>query len=149
MKFKISWPAGIILSITAFVIFILTFLYLSFTPKYSHELMSDDYYKDELNYQQEIDKLNNATELKQNITYKKVDSGLLISFPKEFEASKIKGTINFQRGSNSKIDFIIPIELETLDFLIENGKLVEGRWDIKIDWTANNKAYLFKEKIMY
>jgi hypothetical protein len=149
MKFKISWPAGIILSIAAFVIFILTFVYLSFTPKYSHELMSEDYYKDELNYQQEIDKLNNAAELKQNITYKKVDSGLLISFPKEFEASKIKGTIDFQRGSNIKIDFNIPIELETLDYLISNDKLVAGRWDIKIEWTANNKTYLFKEKIMY
>ena len=117
MKFKISWPAGIIISIASFVIFILYFVFkVTFLPEYNHHLVSEDYYKDELNYQKEIDKLDNATELKQNITYKKVDSGLLISFPSEFEASEIKGTITFQRLSNSKIDFEFPIELKTNDF---------------------------------
>ena len=150
MKFKISWPAGIIISIASFVIFILYFVFkVTFLPEYNHHLVSEDYYKDELNYQKEIDKLDNATELKQNITYKNVDSGLLISFPSEFEASEIKGTIAFQRLSNSKIDFEFPIELKTNDFLIKNENLVEGRWNIKIEWTVNNKTYLFKEKIMY
>lgn len=150
MKLKISWPTGIIISITAFVIFILSFVYkATFMPAYDHHLVSEDYYKDELNYQKEIDKLNNAAELKQNITYKKVDSGLLISFPLEFETTDIKGTIAFQRLSNNKIDFELPIELETNDFLITNENLVEGRWNVKIEWTANNKTYLFKEKLMY
>ncbi len=151
MKFKISWPTGIIISIAAFVIFILSFVYkVTFLPQYDHHLVSDDYYKDELNYQQEIDKLNKAAELKQNIILKKVDLGLLISFPSEFEASKIKGTIAFQRLSNDKIDFQLPIDLETNDLLIADEKLVDGRWNIKIEWTVNNNnTYLFKEKIMY
>jgi len=151
MKFKISWPTGIIISIAAFVIFILSFVYkVTFLPQYDHHLVSDDYYKDELNYQQEIDKLNKAAELKQNIILKKVDLGLLISFPSEFEASKIKGTIAFQRLSNDKIDFQLPIDLETNDLLIPDEKLVDGRWNIKIEWTVNNNnTYLFKEKIMY
>ena len=150
MKFKISWPAGIIISIASFVIFILYFVFkVTFLPEYDHHLVSEDYYKDELNYQKEIDKLNNAAELKQNITYKKVDSGLLFSFPSEFKTSQIKGTVDFQRISNSKIDFKFPIALETNDFLISNENLVEGRWNVKIEWTVNNKTYLFKEKIMY
>ncbi|WP_372792102.1 FixH family protein [Lutibacter sp.] len=151
MKFKISWPTGIIISIVAFVIFILSFVYkVTFLPQYDHHLVSDDYYKDELNYQQEIDKLNKAAELKQNITLKKIDLGLLISFPSEFEASKIKGIIAFQRLSNDKIDFELPIDLETNDLLIPDEKLVDGRWNVKIEWTVNNNnTYLFKEKIMY
>ncbi len=72
MKFKISWPTGIIISIAAFVIFILSFVYkVTFLPQYDHHLVSDDYYKDELNYQQEIDKLNKAAELKQKYYFKK------------------------------------------------------------------------------
>lgn len=150
MKLKISWPAGIIISITAFVIFILSFVYkVTFLPQYDHHLVSEDYYKDELNYQQEIDKLNNAAKLQENVTYKKVAKGLLIKFPSKFEPSQIKGTISFQRMSNEKIDFKIPIKLETNNYLIENDKLVEGRWDVKIEWTVQNKTYLFKEKIMY
>ena len=150
MKFKISWPTGIIIAIAAFVVFILSFVYkVTFVPQYNHHLVSDDYYKEELNYQQEINKLNKAAELKENITFKKLPSGLLISFPLEFEASKIKGTMSFLRLSNGKLDFQFPIELKTNDYLITNKNLVEGRWDVKIEWTVNNITYLFKEKIIY
>ena len=33
--------------------------------------------------------------------------------------------------------------------VISNEKLIEGRWNVKIEWTVNNNTYLFKEKIMY
>ena len=150
MKLKISWPASIIIAITAFIVFILSYVYkATFMPAYDHHLVSEDYYKDELNYQQEIDKLNAATNLKENVTINKVENGLLISFPEEFEPSQIKGTIRFQRLSNSKIDFQLPIELKTSDFLIADENLVDGRWNVKIEWSVNNNTYLFKEKIMY
>ena len=150
MKFKISWPAGIIFVLAAFIIFILSFVYkATFIADYDHHLVSEDYYKDELNYQQEIDQLNNAAELNQNITYKKVTEGLLISFPSEFDPAQISGTISFQRLSNDKLDFEFPIALETTDYLILDENLVEGKWNVKIEWVVNDKTYLFKEQIMY
>lgn len=150
MKFKISWPIGIIIAIASFVIFILSFVYkVTFLPEYDHHLVSKDYYMDELNYQQEIDKENKGIALEENILLTKVDNGLLITFPDEFDHTKISGTIDFQRLSNNKIDFSIPIELASKDYLIEDENLVEGRWDVKIEWTVNEEAYLFKEKIKY
>ena len=150
MKFKISWPTAIIISIAAFIIFILSFVYkVAFLPEYDHHLVSEDYYKDELNYQQEIDKQNKGAELKENIKLIKTTEGLIISFPSEFDPSQISGLISFQRLSNSKIDFSHPIKLKTNDFLIEDEKLVDGRWDIIIEWSVNNIAYLYKEKINY
>lgn len=150
MKFKISWPAGIIISIVAFVIFILSFVYkVTFLPEYDHHLVSEEYYKDELNYQKEIDQQNKGIALKENVSIKKTNEGLLVSFPKEFEPSTISGIIYFQRLSNDKIDFELPIKLETNEFLIKKETLVEGRWDIKIEWIVNENKYLYKEKIMY
>jgi len=150
MKFKISWPTGIIIAIASFVIFILSFVYkVTFMPEYDHHLVSEDYYKDEMNYQQEIDKQNKGANLKENVTLTKNSEGLLINFPAEFDATKISGTISFQRLSNDKIDFIIPIKLESSSFFIKKENLVAGRWDVKIEWTVNNIAYLFKEKIIY
>ena len=104
---------------------------------------------DELNYQQEIDKQNKGIDLNENVTLKKVDTGLLISFPSEFDYSKITGTINFLRLSNDKIDFSLPINLSSNEVLIEDKNLVEGRWDVKIEWTVNDNTYLLKEKINY
>jgi len=150
MKFKISWPAGIVIALVSFVIFILSFVYkVTFLPEYDHHLVSEDYYKDELNYQQEIDKQNRGAQLTEDIVVKKVDDGIVISFPSEFEPNQINGTIFFQRMSNDKIDFSLPIELKSNDFLIKDDNLVEGRWDIKIAWNVNNETYLYKEKIIY
>jgi len=150
MKFKISWPTGIIIAMSAFIIFILSYVYkATFMAEYDHHLVSDDYYKDELNYQQEINKLNKAATLKEDVTLTKVAEGLLIKFPSEFNAEKITGTISFQRPSNDKIDFQLPIKLITSDYLITDGNLVEGRWNVKIEWAINGTTYLFKEKLMY
>ena len=150
MKFKISWPTGIIIAIASFVIFILSFVYkVTFLPEYDHHLVSDDYYMEELNYQQEIDKQNKGIDLKENVTIKKVDKGLLISFPSEFDYSKISGTIDFLRLSNDKIDFSMPIKLTANELLIGDENLVDGRWDVKVEWTVNDNTYLLKEKINY
>ena len=150
MKFKISWPAGIIISLSAFIIFILSFVYkVVFLPEYDHHLVSDDYYKDEINYQQEINKLNNAAKLENNVFIENIDKGILIHFPLEFDKSKILGVIYFKRMSNSKIDFQLPIKLESHNYLIPDEKLVDGRWDIKIEWTYIDQTYLFKKKISY
>ena len=150
MKFKINWPTSIVIALSAFIIFILFFvIQVTFLPEYDHHLVSEDYYKEELNYQDEIDKLNNADSLSKNIMLKKTDNGLEIVFPNEFEPEKIKGVILFKRLANSKIDFDIPINLKSNKFLIKDSSLVEGRWDVKIDWTVNGVSYLFKEKITY
>ena len=150
MKFKISWPTSIILALSAFIIFILSFVFkATFLPEYDHHLVSDDYYKDEMNYQQEIDKLNKAAALNEDVTLTKVAEGLLIKFPAEFDPEKIAGTIKFQRPSNDKIDFQLPIKLTTADYLILDDNLVQGIWNVKIEWTFNSNTYLFKEKLMY
>jgi len=150
MKFKISWPTGIIIAIIAFIVFILSFVYrVTFMAEYDHHLVSEEYYKDELNYQKEIDKLNNAANLKEDITLKIVDNGLLITFPSKFDPTQISGLISFKRLSNDKIDFQFPIELKTNKYIVNDANLVEGRWDVKIEWTINNITYLFKEKLMY
>ena len=68
MKLRFTWGTGIFLAMLAFMIFILSFVYKSIAmDEYQHELVSEDYYKEELHYQEEIDKLNNSNSLSQNI----------------------------------------------------------------------------------
>ena len=58
---KFNWGTGIVLSFVAFIIFILYFVYLASTDnKADHDLVTKEYYKEELNYQKEIDAGNNA-----------------------------------------------------------------------------------------
>ena len=146
---KINWGTGIVISIVLFMIFILYFVYQSLTPEYTHELVSEDYYKDELHYQKEIDKLNNAVKLKSKISLMNSDKGITIQFPDSINYQDVKGIISFQRYSNSVLDFSKNIELTSNKIIIPDSILVSGKWIIKIDWNYNGKEYLFKDGWFY
>ena len=111
MKLKISWPTGIIIAITAFVIFILSFVYkVTFMPKYGHHLVSEDYYKDELNYQQEIDKennqkspVNNAKEKFEVLFFDEVKNGRTSVFTEKQLSSFIYKEVQYTEPSYSII----------------------------------------------
>ena len=150
MKIKFNWGTGIVVAMVAFMIFILSFVYKTIAiDKYEHQLVSEDYYKDELHYQQEIDKLNNAAKLTRNIELSNTGNGVKILFPEDMDFTKISGTILFQRLSNDKLDFSQGIQLTNNSQVITEEKLVEGKWVVRIEWNYNNQEYLFKESWFY
>jgi hypothetical protein len=149
MKIKFNWGTGIFIAIVLFMTFILTFVYKSFSEKYRHELVSEDYYGDELRYQEEIDKLNNALKLNEDISLHVSNKGITIVFPEDIDFNKIFGIISFQRLSNKKLDFNQEINLKSHTVLIPENKLVLGKWEVKIDWLYEDEKYLLKESIFY
>lgn len=150
MKIKINWGTGIVIAITLFIVFILSFVYKTiFIEKYEHHLVSEDYYKDELHYQEEIDKLNNVKNLSENVSLNNSENGITISFPKDKDFNKIKGTVNFLRRSNEKLDFEKKINLSSNSMLIEDSILIKGKWEIRVDWQYEKEEYLLKESWFY
>ena len=150
MKIRLNWPTGIFIAILSFMVFILSFVYKSIAmDEYQHELVSEDYYGDELHYQEEIDKLNNAKGLNQDIVLSNTKNGVTISFPKDIDPESISGSIYFQRLSNEKLDFTEEIKLTDHEQLISVDKVVSGKWIVKIDWMAGKNAYLFKDSWFY
>ncbi len=150
MKIKFNWGTGIVIAMLLFMIFILSFVYKTIAiDKYEHHLVSEDYYKDELYYQEEIDKLNNASKLSENITLSNSSQGVTIQFPNNMDFNKIKGTIHFQRRSNYKLDFDKEIKLNDHFVIIPDSSLVSGKWIVKIDWQYNDEKYLLKESWFY
>jgi hypothetical protein len=147
---KISWGTGIVLAFIGFISFIMYFIVtMNIDDKYNHDLVSDDYYGDELIYQKDIDKLQNSETLETNIGYEKTAEGLLIKFPETLDYNKIKGTLFLYRPSNKQLDFDTAISLSNSNLLIPDKRLVDGRWNIKIDWQYKEKSYLYKESINY
>ena len=147
---KINWGTGIVIS---FILFIGFIMYMVITmmsgDKYNHDLVTEEYYKKEINYQEEIDAEKNAQLLSENIEVKTSSKGVEIYFPKDLKFKEIKGIINFYRPSNKKLDFNIPIDLKSHSLIILNEKVVEGKWGIIIDWKYEGVKYLFKDKINY
>ncbi len=147
---KINWGTAIFIAVICFIGFIMYFVVrMSTNDKYDHDLVTEEYYQEELKYQEEIDKEKNAKTLEANITWGKTKEGIIIKFPKNLDKKNIEGTVFLYRPSNKQLDFETPISLSNHHLLIPDNRLLDGRWNIKIDWKYNNNSYLFKEEINY
>lgn len=147
---KVNWGTGIAIAIIGFIGFIMYFVITMSTDKaYSHDLVTEQYYQQELTYQQEIKALQNTADLKENIILKKEKNGLQIHFPKEMNLKNIEGKVFLYRPSSKQLDFEFPISNSKPYLLVPEQRLVDGRWNIKIAWKYNNKEYLYKKELVY
>jgi hypothetical protein len=148
---KINWGTGIVIAFALFMSFILFFIIkVQTNSKYDNEFVVKEYYKKELLAQQDLDKEQNAYDLKKDqVLIKEVPEGIAIDFPKDFDFKTIQGKVSLYRPSNQKLDFEVPISLSSAHLLIPKSNLVGGRWDISIDWNYQGKNYLNKQEVYF
>lgn len=150
MGFKFNWGHGIFLSLVFFVLFIGSFVYKTlFVSAYNHPLVSKEYYKEEVAYQDEIDRLNNANKLKDNVKVQKSSKGIFLVFPPETDYNKIHAFLKLQRTNNADFDIEKEIVLDSSTYLIPYKDLVKGRYALKLNWEYKDIPYQYREKIDY
>jgi hypothetical protein len=147
---KINWGTGIVIAFIAFISFIMYFVVnMNVNKKYDHDLVTEDYYKKELEFQNDIDKETNAKNLVENLSWQKTTEGLVITFPETLIKENITGKVFLYRPSNKQFDFETELSLSNHNLLIPDKRLLDGRWNIKVDWQYNGKSYLYKKEIIY
>jgi hypothetical protein len=112
-------------------------------------LVSKDYYKKEIEYQNEINKLKNVQNLKEAFAFQYIDKHqtFKIKFPKDIK----QGQVMFFRPANARKDFTVPVETGTdgVQLIpIGNRKLDKGFWRVKIDWQDAQKKYYVEKRIV-
>ena len=147
---KINWGTGIVLAFIGFIAFILYFVVrMSTDDRANHDLVTEEYYKKELTYQQDMDASRAATEMDANLKVEKTDEGLMVYFPKRFDPNEITGTVSLYRPSNKHLDTDFPISLTKTHLLIPDNRLVGGRWDIIVKWQYGGQDFFHKQKLIY
>lgn len=147
---KTNWGTAIVIAFISFIAFIMYFVItMSTNNKFNHDLVTEDYYQQELKYQEDINKVENTRQLTENISWEQTKNGILLKFPKDLNINNIKGNVFLYRPSNKQLDFEMPISLSNHYLLIPDNRLLDGRWNIKIDWSYKNEAYMFKDKFNY
>ena len=146
----LNWGTGIVLAFVAFIAFILFFVIrMSTDTRADHDLVTKEYYQQELDYQEEIDAEKNARALGSNVQIEKTADGLKITLPEELHNSNSMGTMSLYRPSNKHLDFDLDVRLSKTHLLIPDNRLLGGRWDISLRLEHEGKTYLFKERIIY
>ncbi len=146
---KINWGTGIVIAFALFMSFILFFVFLvQSDSKYDNELVLEDYYRHENNLQSQINKEIAAENLQEKVTIETLPEGIFVHFPKNFDFKNIKGKVFLYRPSNQKLDFEKNISLSNSFLLIPKTALVDGRWNITIDWSYGENNFLTKENLV-
>jgi len=143
---QISWGTKIAMLYISFVLLIIFMVVLSMNQKI--ELVSKDYYAQELVYQNKIDEMNNANALSESVESTITLEGLTLTFPKNFKSSKVNGTVLFFRPSDASKDYKTTVVLnDNLQQNISKNNLSSGMYKMQLSWSANDKNY-FIEKVI-
>lgn len=147
---KINWGTGIVIAFVLFIGFILFFVIKTSTDSnYDYDMVADDYYNDELQYQEQIDKLENTKTDKVELVFTKIPEGIKIEFPSNLNYNDITGTVSLYRPSNQVLDFEMPLSISKNSLLIPKKVLIGGRWDIHVEWNYKSKKYLSNYSINF
>lgn len=146
---KLHWGHGLAIALGCFIIFILFLIFVFPMGKQNAEMISNNYYEEELEYQQVIDAKNNATKLKQQPAYKATSEGMMISFPNEIMPDN--GKVNFVlfRTNDSNLDVKKEIALQHNVFLIPKKVISAGSYTLKLKWKENKIPYQVDYDILW
>ena len=141
---KISWGKGIVIAMSLFIGFIVSLSVILMTRQI--DLDSEDYYKMEINYQEEINQLNNMNKLAVSPEVVVKNNMLNILLPDKLPIEHAE--IVLSRPDNSNLDQKFPIE-GTQFFSIPLEKLVKGKYNYELKFEANKTSYLRKGEIYF
>lgn len=137
-----TWGHGIVVALGAFMVFILSMIFIFSRGWQNAELVSDDYYRDELVYQQVIDAKNLAEALPQKPKYEQNSSGIKIIFPADVAANSSAVRFDLFRTEDKRLDIKKDVALSSDHaFLIPAKVLAPGNYTLKLHWHKNGKDY--------
>lgn len=143
-----NWGWKIVVLYLAFVVMTLSMVFFFMRQKV--DLVADDYYKQEIEYQGQIDKISNTKLLKEQVGFEYLSPERIVKFifPADHIKNGVKGNIHFYRPANADEDKQFEINLETTgEQVVAVGSLSKGLWKLKISWTSSGKEF-YDEKVV-
>lgn len=142
---KLNWGNGIAFVYIAFVVLVGFMVYLTFGEKW--DLVSEDYYEQEIKYQDKIDQKSAAIadEIKPQLS---IDGKqLVVKIPTDEAMAQLSGTIHFFRPSDASKDFQMTLSGEQLE-KIALDRFSKGKYTAKIEWEINGKKYYNEQTLI-
>lgn len=138
-----DWGKGIVLTIIGFVVLIMTMVVISVRMD-GIELVTENYYEEEIKYQDRIDESNSASDLdREVISYDTQSKTIELDLP-----NGTKGSLQLFRPSDSSLDQKINVEVTHSGITqIPLKELKAGYWKVQLNWSENGIDYYQEKKI--
>ena len=144
-----AWPYAIVAVFVLFAGYIGSMVYRAMQTDVN--LVSADYYQQELAHQQRIDAAARAAALPTpvQVRYDAASRYLTLQLPASLAGQAVAGQIHFFRPSNQKLDFTVPLRTAAdLQQSINTSQMPLGFWRVQLAFTAGGRAYFIEQDLV-
>jgi len=144
-----AWPY--VIAVYFAVVITAIAIFITWAVKQNMDLVRNDYYEQEILFQQHIDALARAKALgsKARLNFNGNAHALLIQIPSDHTTLPFKGTVHLYRPSDARLDRRVELKPSAAgEQLVNTAQLAPGLWKARVEWTANRQAYLLENNIV-
>lgn len=143
------WPLCVGLALGLFAVGLVALIVAAVSS--NSDLVAEDYYEQEIRYQEQLDRLERASGLDEAIavTHDGALGVLLLRFPAAYAGEVVSGEVHLYRPSAAGLDRKVPLALNAAgQQVIPAGALASGRWQVKIRWAVRGKEYYVERRLV-
>jgi len=149
MKHKNLWPLGIVLAYVLFASGLAVMVFIACSHK--TELVSANYYEQEVKYQIRLDQLNRTAQFGEQVkvAFDNAAKRISISLPPGHANSATSGSVQLYRPSAAGLDRELKLELDgNASQSLDATTLQPGLWKVRIYWTFGQQDYFADKSIV-
>jgi hypothetical protein len=141
------WPLGIILTFVIFISGTIGLVVMAFSQKV--DLVSEDYYEQEIKFQNRLDRLGHTQHLGATVAYEAAAKQILIRLPDSQAGQAVTGRIQLYRPSAAGLDRELALNPDqTGAQSLDAGSLRPGLWKVRITWNVGKQEYFLDQQIV-
>ncbi len=144
---KLSWGYIILSGYLVFVAGIVFLVYKASSQKF--DLVTQDYYEQELKYQNIIDQSANTAALSAPLHVERSGSRLQVGFPAEMKDKKKTIDFYLYYPADAKRDFRKVIETQGNELIQPLPDAMKGLYQLKLSWEVEGVKYYFEKKLFF
>ena len=147
---KFTWGHGMALALLSFIGFILYLIFIFPIGQQKAELVTENYYEDELDYQKVIDAKNNADALPQKPFIAQLPYGVRIAFPQDIIDANTTVHYELYSINDKNKDKTGNLTLDgSRSFLVPKEMFTTGSYILKVRWNSRNQFYQVDYEILW
>lgn len=141
-----NWGNKLVVVFIVFGAFIGYLVYRAVNTKY--DLVSKNYYKDELRYQDKIDRQNNAAKIS-DVKIEQDADAVIIHLPNEQKGFAVTGDVFFYCITDELKDYHTALQVDSSNQqIIMKKSLQKGAYNVKINWQVGKEPFYFEKKLL-
>ncbi len=143
---KLNWGHGIFLTLAFFVGLMGWFMVRAINNP--EELVTEEYYQEELKYQERINELANARDAGAAVAFEPAPGTLTLVFPASVKGRVITGTAQFMKPNDSRADRTEALAVDTAGRCVfDTHDWMKGVYQVHVTWTVEGVVHLTEERI--